>query len=117
MRLEETTVILYLAMEAMRERTLQVPKMVIRGVVFIMFMFSFYGLLLADDLPNCSFPAVYTFGDSLSDNGNANAAFPEQFQDAVAWPNGVLAPRYPSGRYCDGWLLTDYIGDVNTSED
>jgi len=98
----------YQDMEAMRGRS---QEMVVRGVLCIMLTCSFHGLLLAADLPNCSFPAVYTFGDSLSDNGNANAAFPEQFMDAANWPNGVLAPRYPAGRYCDGWLLTDYIGE------
>lgn len=110
------TLILYLVMEAIREEELRVSKMVLKNVLIIMLVFSTLDSLLADDLPNCSFPAVYTFGDSLSDNGNANAAFPEQFQDAVAWPNGVLAPRYPSGRYCDGWLLTDYIGNEKTTE-
>lgn len=87
--------------------------MVTREVLAIVLMWSFHGSLLVVALPNCSFPAVYSFGDSLSDNGNANAAFPDQFVET--WPNGVLAPRYPSGRYCDGWLLTDYIGDMIVS--
>lgn len=94
------------------EATGRERAMVIRGVLSVMLMCSFHGFSFAVDLPNCSFLAVYTFGDSLSDNGNANAAFPDQFMDSVTWPNGVLAPRYPAGRYCDGWLLTDYIGDM-----
>ncbi|KAG0553303.1 hypothetical protein KC19_12G000600 [Ceratodon purpureus] len=39
----------------------------------------------------------------------AVVAFSEQFMDSVTWPNGMLVPSYPAGRYCDGWLLTDYI--------
>jgi len=100
-------------MMAMRGRPLAIA-MVIQEVLCIMLMSSFFhGLLLVEGLPNCSFPAVYTFGDSLSDNGNAIAAFPEQFMEAANWPNGVSAPRYPAGRYCDGWLLTDFIGDID----
>ncbi|KAG0597517.1 hypothetical protein M758_12G001100 [Ceratodon purpureus] len=83
-------------------------------VLCIVLVCTFHGFLMAEEIPTCWFPAVYTFGDSLTDNGNAVVAFSEQFMDSVTWPNGMLVPSYPAGRYCDGWLLTDYIGDAST---
>lgn len=66
--------------------------------------------LCAAELKNCSFSAVYSFGDSLTDNGNAIAALPEQFIDSEENPNGVNFPHHAADRYCDGRLLVDYIG-------
>ena len=66
----------------------------------------------AADLKNCSFSAVYSFGDSLTDNGNAIAALPEQFIDSESNPNGVNFPHHAADRYCDGRLLVDYIGKL-----
>ena len=43
---------------------------------------------------NCSFSAVYSFGDSLTDNGNAIAALPEQFIDSEENLNGVNFPHH-----------------------
>lgn len=60
-------------------------------------------------LENCSYPAVYSFGDSLSDVGNSIAAFPGQFANAELSPNGILFPTHPADRYCDGKLLVDFL--------
>ncbi|KAG0575663.1 hypothetical protein KC19_5G021500 [Ceratodon purpureus] len=65
--------------------------------------------LSAAELQNCSFSALYSFGDSLTDNGNAIAALPEQFIDSEENPNGVNFPHHAADRYCDGRLLVDYI--------
>lgn len=61
-------------------------------------------------LPNCSYPAVYAFGDSLSDTGNSIAAFPEQFANAELNPNGLQFPMHAADRYTDGKLLLDFLG-------
>lgn len=53
----------------------------------------------------CKFPAVYNFGDSNSDTGEASALFSE-----VPSPNGETFFGRPSGRLCDGRLLLDFIG-------
>ena len=62
---------------------------------------------LTSALPNCSYPAVYAFGDSLTDTGNSIAAFPKKFANAEIDPNGVLFPTHPADRYTDGKLLVD----------
>jgi alpha-L-fucosidase len=60
-------------------------------------------------LPNCSFPAVYAFGDSLTDVGNAIAAFPEKFAHSELNPYGVEFPQHPADRYSDGKLFIDFL--------
>ena len=64
----------------------------------------------AQPLPNCSYPAVYGFGDSLTDVGNAIAAFPDKFAGAELDPNGILFPMHAADRLSDGKLLVDFLG-------
>lgn len=59
--------------------------------------------------PDCSFPAVYAFGDSLSDTGNSIAAFPDQFANAELDPQGLEFPMHAADRYTDGKLLLDFL--------
>lgn len=56
----------------------------------------------------CKFPAIYNFGDSNSDTGALSAALSE-----VQPPNGESFFGSPSGRYCDGRLLIDFIGKLS----
>jgi alpha-L-fucosidase len=63
----------------------------------------------AQALPNCSFPAVYAFGDSLTDVGNAIAAFPEKFAHSELDPYGVEFPMHPADRFTDGKLFIDFL--------
>lgn len=53
---------------------------------------------------DCRIPAVYNFGDSNSDTGCVSAAF-----GRVPYPNGISFFGRPSGRYCDGRLIIDFI--------
>ncbi|KAJ4960694.1 hypothetical protein NE237_020604 [Protea cynaroides] len=55
---------------------------------------------------SCEFPAIYNFGDSNSDTGARSAAF-----DAVPPPNGETFFGKPSGRFCDGRLIIDFIAE------
>lgn len=54
---------------------------------------------------NFKFPAVFNFGDSNSDTGGlaAGVAFP------VRPPNGQTYFLEPSGRFCDGRLIVDFL--------
>lgn len=54
----------------------------------------------------CEFLAVFNFGDSNSDTGAISAALSE-----VAPPNGETFFGHPSGRFCDGRLIVDFIGE------
>nr|PNR55405.1 hypothetical protein PHYPA_006302 [Physcomitrium patens] len=62
-----------------------------------------------DSATVCEYPAVYSFGDSLVDNGNSIAAFPVQFAYAEANPNGALWASHAADRMCDGTLLVDFF--------
>ncbi|XP_010278953.1 PREDICTED: GDSL esterase/lipase At1g54790-like [Nelumbo nucifera] len=57
---------------------------------------------------NFSYPAVFNFGDSNSDTGGLAAAiaFP------VNSPNGQTYFLKPSGRFCDGRLIVDFLVDA-----
>ncbi|CAK7348189.1 unnamed protein product [Dovyalis caffra] len=54
------------------------------------------------------YPAVFNFGDSNSDTGGlvAGVAFP------VGPPNGQTYFQKPSGRFCDGRLIIDFLMDA-----
>ncbi|GAY40760.1 hypothetical protein CUMW_054400 [Citrus unshiu] len=64
-------------------------------------------LAIASSL-NFSFPAVFNFGDSNSDTGGlaAGVAFP------VGPPNGQTYFHEPSGRFCDGRVVIDFLMDA-----
>lgn len=61
-------------------------------------------------LPDCSYPAIYSFGDSLTDVGNSIAAFPDQFGYSEEEPYGVEFPKHAADRLSDGKLLVDFLG-------
>lgn len=67
---------------------------------------------VVESLPNCSYPALYNFGDSLSDVGNAIAAFPTQFKHAEMAPNGYQFPMHGADRLSDGKLFVDFMGII-----
>ena len=67
---------------------------------------------VVESLPNCSYPALYNFGDSLSDVGNAIAAFPTQFKHAEMAPNGYQFPMHGADRLSDGKLFVDFMGMI-----
>ncbi|KAL8137909.1 hypothetical protein V2J09_003910 [Rumex salicifolius] len=54
--------------------------------------------------PGCRFPAIFNFGDSNSDTGGLSAAFGQ-----AGPPHGETFFHTPSGRYCDGRLVIDFI--------
>nr|CAB3454796.1 unnamed protein product [Digitaria exilis] len=56
---------------------------------------------------DCHFPAVFNFGDSNSDTGGLSSLF-----GAAPPPNGRTFFGMPSGRYCDGRLVIDFIGGI-----
>nr|CAB3458462.1 unnamed protein product [Digitaria exilis] len=55
---------------------------------------------------DCHFPAVFNFGDSNSDTGGLSSLF-----GAAPPPNGRTFFGMPSGRYCDGRLVIDFIAE------
>lgn len=51
------------------------------------------------------YPAVFNFGDSNSDTGELAAGL----GFLVAPPNGQDYFKIPSGRFCDGRLIVDFL--------
>ncbi|CAN0881403.1 GDSL esterase/lipase At5g45910 [Linum grandiflorum] len=62
---------------------------------------------MAPDLKACGFRAIYNFGDSLSDTGNAKIEFPGPH--AWKYPLGMTIGGEVTGRACDGLLIIDRI--------
>ncbi|XVF57387.1 hypothetical protein PTKIN_Ptkin06aG0201100 [Pterospermum kingtungense] len=55
-----------------------------------------------------NYPAVFNFGDSNSDTGELVAAL----GDFLDLPNGQTYFKTPSGRFCDGRLIIDFLMDA-----
>ncbi|XWS64583.1 hypothetical protein CRYUN_Cryun05aG0016000 [Craigia yunnanensis] len=55
-----------------------------------------------------NYPAIFNFGDSNSDTGELVAAL----GDILDLPNGQTHFKTPSGRFCNGWLIIDFLMDA-----
>ncbi|KAI3452111.1 hypothetical protein Pfo_008776 [Paulownia fortunei] len=55
-----------------------------------------------------NYPAVFNFGDSNSDTGDLVAGLGERLDP----PNGQTYFQKPSGRFCDGRLINDFLMDA-----
>lgn len=65
-------------------------------------------LLLEAHRASSSFSAIFSFGDSLQDTGNFAHTF---FNTTVSNPPyGTTFFNKPTGRFCDGRLIIDFIG-------
>lgn len=89
----------------------QYIRLHINGIPFLVIVVGL--LLLTLLLPSpilcsneCNFSAVFNFGDSNSDTGGLSAAFGQ-----APPPNGQTFFHVPSGRYSDGRLVIDFIGN------
>ncbi|KAK7277891.1 hypothetical protein RJT34_22910 [Clitoria ternatea] len=76
------------------------------GVCFQVVLFCmFFAVANSIDL---SYPAAFNFGDSNSDTGELAAAL----GFLLAPPNGQNYFKPPSGRFCDGRLIVDFLMDA-----
>jgi hypothetical protein len=90
-------------MELVGEKLRQVMSWVIISTVLTLVIVSSCSVIEAK---KCSFPAIFNFGDSNSDTGGLSAAFGQ-----VRPPNGITFFHTPAGRYCDGRLVIDFLGN------
>ncbi|XP_041994029.1 GDSL esterase/lipase At1g54790-like [Salvia splendens] len=74
-------------------------------IIIIIIFFIFSAAVTAVDF---SYPAVFNFGDSNSDSGNLVAGMADNLQ----LPNGQTYFQKPSGRFCDGRLIIDFLMDA-----
>ncbi|CAN6325125.1 unnamed protein product [Urochloa humidicola] len=59
---------------------------------------------------SCGYTHLFSFGDSISDAGNLVTIFPGA--PATALPYGETFFRRPTGRFCDGRLIVDFIAEA-----
>ncbi|KAH7434781.1 hypothetical protein KP509_06G034300 [Ceratopteris richardii] len=55
------------------------------------------------------YPALFVFGDSLSDTGNGNLTGNSFFRRTTEAPYGETVPGFPFNRFSDGLLLVDFL--------
>ena len=73
------------------------------------FQFVIFSILLAmANSVDFNYPAVFNFGDSNSDTGEFAAGI--GFRPPL--PNGQTYFKTPSGRFCDGRLIVDFLSKV-----
>ncbi|KAI5065249.1 hypothetical protein GOP47_0019944 [Adiantum capillus-veneris] len=63
-------------------------------------------------IPSDCFPAIFGFGDSQMDTGNAVSAFPSRFSSPQSYPYGMSYFSTSSDRYCDGRLFIDFAAQA-----
>lgn len=56
--------------------------------------------------------AFFIFGDSFLDSGNNNYINTTTLDQANFWPYGETYFKFPTGRFSDGRLISDFIGKL-----
>ncbi|XP_019164157.1 PREDICTED: GDSL esterase/lipase At1g54790-like [Ipomoea nil] len=74
--------------------------------ISLVFFITIFSSPFANAAIDLKYPAVFNFGDSNSDTGNLIAA---GIGDPLLSPNGQSFFHQPSGRFCDGRLITDFL--------
>lgn len=59
--------------------------------------------------------ALFVFGDSFLDAGNNNYINTTTLDQANFWPYGETYFKFPTGRFSDGRLMSDFIGKISRS--
>jgi hypothetical protein len=92
----------------MKVRVMELHGEKLRQVIMSWVVISTVVSCSVTEVRNCSFsyPAIFNFGDSNSDTGGLSAAFGQ-----APPPNGITFFHTPAGRYSDGRLIIDFIGN------
>lgn len=65
-----------------------------------------------DSISNKLKVAPFIFGDSYFDAGNNNYINTTSLDQANFWPYGQTYFKFPTGRFSDGRLIPDFIGET-----
>ncbi|XP_078153442.1 GDSL esterase/lipase At1g28600-like [Carex rostrata] len=68
-------------------------------------------LLLLSKTGNCCFTRIFCFGDSISDTGNYLKSIGSGYHPIRNLPYGETYFGRPTGRFCDGRLILDFIAE------
>ncbi|XP_027338358.1 GDSL esterase/lipase At5g45910-like [Abrus precatorius] len=80
--------------------------------IFILFSFAFacsFMKIVVSNANPVSYEAIFNFGDSISDTGNAATYNPAMPSNS---PYGSTYFKHPSGRMSDGRLIIDFIAEA-----
>lgn len=78
-------------------------------VVFAMMLYYSGALMVQQVRAAPCYPALFVFGDSLSDTGNGNRTGNVFFTRTARRPYGETVPGTPFTRFSDGLLLVDFL--------
>jgi hypothetical protein len=92
--------------ETIRVRVMELLGEKVRQVIMSWLVISTVLSCSVTEAKKYSFPAIFNFGDSNSDTGGLSAAFGQ-----VPPPNGITFFHTPAGRYSDGRLIIDFLGN------
>lgn len=90
----------------------------VRNQLFVMIICCWaLAVVLKGVEPGTIAPAVFIFGDSVADVGNNNY-LPFSLVKANFLPNGIdYNGRYPTGRFCNGRTVFDFICKIKAARD
>ncbi|CAK9324760.1 unnamed protein product [Citrullus colocynthis] len=84
-------------------------------VLFVIFFFTFSSTGCFIEVESHPLPenhaAFFIFGDSFLDAGNNNYINTTTLDQANFWPYGKTHFRFPTGRFSDGRLVSDFIAE------
>ncbi|KAF3339596.1 GDSL esterase/lipase [Carex littledalei] len=69
-------------------------------------------ILLLSQTGNCCFTRIFCFGDSISDTGNYLKSIGDGYHPIRYLPYGETYFGRPTGRFCDGRLILDFIAEA-----
>ncbi|WOL18436.1 hypothetical protein Cni_G27231 [Canna indica] len=76
------------------------------------FMFIVFLLLLEAHHATSCYTAIFSFGDSLADTGNLLASLGDSAGAVGQLPYGETYFGRPTGRFCDGRIIIDFIAEA-----
>ncbi|KAK2424957.1 GDSL esterase/lipase [Trifolium repens] len=80
--------------------------------IFLLFGITFVCGFFENVFSNANpllYEAIFNFGDSISDTGNAEASYPPLDKNS---PYGSTYFKHPSGRMSNGRLIIDFIAEA-----
>lgn len=92
--------------------SLALPMAALRTFFFSAFFTTTIPILLSStpiSAVDFNYPAIFNFGDSNSDTGALVSA---GFGESLDPPNGENYFHKPSGRFCDGRLIIDFLSNL-----
>ncbi|KAF8730705.1 hypothetical protein HU200_016565 [Digitaria exilis] len=82
---------------------------VILSFLFLVLCHPYAAVSSAGQAP-CCYKRLFSLGDSIIDNGNLGAVNPNI--SALAFPYGETFFHHPTGRFCDGRVIVDFIAEA-----